>query len=305
MLGNRPFRKILCYHGVSANPDFWLNNRHMPVRQFEKDLLFYKKNYDVLSVKEIFRRYREGLPQKRSEIALTLDDGFLNNFLYVKPLLEKYQVPASFYILSQSIENPQFVNWADLTDVILYQMNDEVINFHQHEYFKNAGWRNKAGESIFESIKRMGFQRDEALSEFAGRYNGVEKLKAIPEELWKPMSASQLTECAQSPFITIGSHTHKHYNLANIPIDLAVAELKESKTKLEEHIQKEVDEIAYPDGSYNDAVKRKSEAIGYKFQLAVNYREQDDFSDPRILNRFSVSNSTTHEGNIIRLYLNK
>lgn len=277
----------------------------MPVRQFEKDLLFYKKNYDVLSVKEIFRRYREGLPQKRSEIALTFDDGFLNNFLYVKPLLEKYQVPASFYILSQSIENPQFVNWADLTDVILYQMNDEVINFHQHEYFKNAGWRNKAGESIFESIKRMGFQRDEALSEFAGKYKGSEKLKATPEELWKPMSAIQVIECSKSPFITIGSHTHNHYNLANVPIDLAESELRLSKSKLEGHIQCEVEEIAYPDGSYNDAVKNISETIGYKFQLAVNYREPNDFSDQRILNRFSVSNSTTHEGNIIRLYLSK
>ena len=43
-IGGTPKRLLLCYHGVAPNPDFSINNRHMTVEQFERDLKFYKKN---------------------------------------------------------------------------------------------------------------------------------------------------------------------------------------------------------------------------------------------------------------------
>ena len=80
-------------------------------------------------------------------------------------------------------------------------------------------------------------------------------------------------------------------------------ELVISKKMLEQAIGKEVNMFAYPDGSYNSEVMQIAEEAGYKYQLAVNYRSNEDKKDKRILNRHCISSSTTFESNIIVLNL--
>ncbi len=47
----------------------------------------------------------------------------------------------------------------------------------------------------------------------------------------------------------------------------------------------------------------KNTQCGYEFQLAVDYKLKTDEQDKRILKRYSVSNSTTHEANILKIAL--
>ena len=70
---------------------------------------------------------------------------------------------------------------------------------------------------------------------------------------------------------------------------------------LEEVIQKEVYSIAFPDGSYNDEVKRVCMESGYKNLLAVDYKCASDVNDKSILLRGGVSSTTTYEANMIHL----
>ena len=242
-VGQTPRRIILCYHGVAPNPDFTINYRHMPVRQFENDLLFFKKNYEVISVAEAFRRTNENKPIKNWEVVLTFDDGFLNNYTHVKPLLEKYNLPATFYILSKAITQKDFINWADLMDCILKSINSKEVSFNRIPFYRAQNWQNESGISLFDYLKGMGEERESALQEFTGSY-GKTAFTSISELLWKPMNAEQIIECSKSPFITIGSHTDSHYNLANISLNLAKTELEKSKEIISNLIQTEVAEIA-------------------------------------------------------------
>ena len=299
-IGGTPKRLRLCYHGVAPNPDFSINNRHMPVEQFERDLKFYKKNYEVITVAEMFKRNIENRPLEKWEVALTFDDGFLNNYTHVKPLLEKHEVPATFYVLSEAITNSKFINWADLVDCILNNYTEDEIYFNGIPFLKSENWKNISGKSLFDYIKEMSSERETALIEFERTYDSNIR-KSISELFWRPMNASQILECSTSPQIIIGSHTDLHYNLANIPIELVKTELAKSKEIIENLIGKEVVEIAFPDGSYDSNVKNLAEKSGYTMQLAVSYKLEEDKNDPRILDRFSISNSTTHEGNVIRM----
>lgn len=90
---------ILCFHGVS-NFKSTINKRHMPVSQFEALITYLNGNFDIVSVQDIFTDTKA----KKKRIALTFDDGYLNNYSIAWPILKKYNLPATFYITTESFE---------------------------------------------------------------------------------------------------------------------------------------------------------------------------------------------------------
>ena len=85
---------ILMYHSVGYNNRVQSQYLLSP-EVFEQDLIWLRNaGYTAVFVSDLVA-YAEGrgdLPEK--PIVLTLDDGYLNNLIYVLPLLEKYQTKA-------------------------------------------------------------------------------------------------------------------------------------------------------------------------------------------------------------------
>ncbi len=216
--------------------------------------------------------------------------------------MEKYNIPATFFILSAGLEDENFMTWSDIIDIAVYANKLESFIFHDKKFIKqnHAFFEEATKEDFFNYIKNMGHDREYALKEFKSNYLN-DKIVRLNNDYWKLLNKKDLRICAEHPLIEIGSHTHKHYNLGKISIELAKDELLTSKHIIEKVIQKDVISIAFPDGDYNDEVKNECEKIGYKNLCAVNYLFSDDRNDKRILNRFSISNSTTHESNVLRL----
>ncbi|MFM9945324.1 MAG: polysaccharide deacetylase family protein [Bacteroidia bacterium] len=294
---------VLCYHGVSQNPNFNVNNRHIKIKQFERDIIFYKKYFDVISIPEIFEIGKID-KAKKPKLVLTFDDGYLNNFTNILPIAEKHKVPVTFFIITAGLDNPDFITWYDLLDFVkLSKPNDIQLNNKIYKKMPNGGYYFD-DELIDASIKLMGSEREKVLADFYNRYKKeVENFKNQYTEYWKLVDREGLRDSIGSKFLTIGSHTHLHYNLGNINNELLETELTTSKEILSEISDYEILSIAFPDGSYNENVKDLTTKSGYKFQLAVDYKLANDLNDPRILKRYSVSNSTTHEANMLKLAL--
>lgn len=70
----------------------------------------------------------------------------------------------------------------------------------------------------------------------------------------KYMDAEMIKNTDNSGLMEIGSHTINHYKLAEIDLDLAENEIKESKNILENILNKEIYSIAYPSGSFNESI---------------------------------------------------
>ena len=85
---------ILMYHGISLSKNNPFNSRHTYIKDFEKQLIYLKKHTNIVSIKDYFK---ENFHPTKINVAITFDDGYLNNFKYALPLLEKYKIPASFY----------------------------------------------------------------------------------------------------------------------------------------------------------------------------------------------------------------
>ena len=75
----------------------------------------------------------------------------------------------------------------------------------------------------------------------------------------------------------------------------------QSKKIIEAATGKEVISLAFPDGSYSKNTLDIAFSLGYKNLVAVEYKFNENNSVKGLLSRFTISNSTTVESNMLRL----
>ena len=125
---------ILNYHGVIAEPFARINNRHVSAAQFEQDLRFYHKHFDVVSLADIFAHPAGPGSKGRPKLAVTFDDGFENNLTTALPLLEKYACPATIFVMSANLAEPDFLIGFPFEDPVHFQ--DELpFPVHDGDHF--------------------------------------------------------------------------------------------------------------------------------------------------------------------------
>lgn len=293
----------LMYHGVVENDCCYFSPRHITDEQFEKHLIYLKKNFDIISLPEAFRRQHNNIRITKRTITISFDDGFQNNLTIALPLLEKYEIPATFFVSAICAQEMAYrCIWPELIATLNYFHPNEYIhiptNLSQKEHFTLNS------NTIAYYLKSCDIpERNIILQHLIDNYDLEHKISTITEEIWRLLTYDEVAILSQSPFSHIGSHGISHLNLGAISLKTARHELLSSKLILEECIGKTIDMIAYPDGSYNDEVKHIAEDVGYKFQVAVDYRSSSDFEDNRIMNRHGISPTTTFESNMLNLNL--
>lgn len=287
---------ILVYHGVVANPDHSISVGPIATSQFAQHLGYFKENFDVVSQDAIFKMYRDDYTPKRKTIALTFDDGYENNYTNAFPLLKKYGFPATMFAISNCVLDDEMLTWYDYLDFVKHDLDPKKI--------VTTKKLNSIAE-LKDFVKTLNISdRQTLFKEIQKQVNIADYKGKLPREFWKLMNPAQLRELAASGLIEVAAHTNNHPNLAEIKIEDAREEVTRCKQLLEATIDKEVKSIAFPDGSYNDEVKRVCLDAGYKNLLAVDYRCPSDLADKNILPRYCLSSTTTLESNMIQVNRN-
>lgn len=290
------------YHGVVNKDSSGYTARHIDAKQFEKQLKYYRSNFELISVREAFERHRSGGNGNRKTLTISFDDGYLNNLTVALPLIEKHEIPATFFISGFVAENKgNELLYADVLDALRFIKKNETIRIDDLDI--ENGFIKNLGISLLDYLKSANPEkRDHLIRTITEQLDVTNQLKNIDSQIWQLLDSKSLVKLSQSRFVEIGSHGHNHYNLGLIPEEFAKKELIMSKNALEQIIQKDVDMIAYPDGCYNSRVKELAEQAGYIMQLAVEYKLVDDVSDRRILPRHGISSTTTFDSNMIFLH---
>src|SRR5215208_2453357 len=66
----------------------------------------------LLSFSLVFYSYSLAEPIKAA--ILTFDDGMLSQYTYAKPILDKYNFKATFYIICNSVDTENRMNWNNI-----------------------------------------------------------------------------------------------------------------------------------------------------------------------------------------------
>lgn len=294
---------IAMYHGVDKTENKTYNLRFIGIKNFEKQLLYFKKYCNIVSIEDYVTN---NIKQDKFNITLTFDDGYLNNYKYVYPILIKYDIPATFFITSiKSKEEDIF--WADFFDIFttLYDADFVFDNNIRFKKNNNKYYLCETNKTLNEYLKEIGdFLKIKEIMNDAFRKIDNFKNREDLEDYWKLMGDNEIREIASSDLITIGSHGIYHNRLDLINEDDLKQQLNESKKYLENITCKEVNTLAFPCGYYNENVINIAKQLGYKYQFAADY-ESNLLDNKIVFGRYGIYPAVSWQNIIYDLIKNK
>lgn len=121
---------IIMYHQVKP---YKLGENAISPYEFESDLKYLSKNnYTTITMTQLidYEYNNKALPLK--PIILSFDDGYLNNYVYVFPLLKKYNMKMVFSIVGKSTD--------DFTNIPSTNLNYSHVTWNQLKEMTDSGY---------------------------------------------------------------------------------------------------------------------------------------------------------------------
>lgn len=291
---------IINFHGVRRDGTKPINNRHMPQSEFEKMIVYLKQNFQVVSLNEIFDAHRSKKEFTRKCIAITFDDGYLNNFEIAYPILKKHNIPATFYIITKCLVEENYIAWPDLIDIIKTKSEKDIV-LNNYCFKSKTLWCEDLKMDLMSYIKTLGPNSESVANSLIADSDWIKHSISENSELIKVVDNSVFKQFINDKLVDFGSHTHQHLCLEYLNTKETENELGISKQILGQILDKPIKSHAFPDGSYNPDTIKIAEKLGYENLVAVDYKFQENNKLPNLLSRFTISNSTNHESNALRL----
>jgi peptidoglycan/xylan/chitin deacetylase (PgdA/CDA1 family) len=274
------------YHGICASDPTRFNSLFLTKKTFEQHLQFYKKYFHVVSLEDY---YLARFSEERFNICLTFDDGFANNYKYVLPLIEAYKLPATFFVTG--IRDAGYdILWNDCV-ALAQKFGPVKFQFGKEVFIKNArgGYVSRVdGRQLKEMLRGESFKTKADLMKILEPWLPAQ-VKNTVTDYWQQMTLAEIQELSHSRFATIGCHGYYHNDLARHGFEDVKTELIRSKQLLENAIQKKVDSLAFPYGSYSRETVNIAKSVGFRKLLAAEFFFPDDPSDPAMRERFILN----------------
>jgi peptidoglycan/xylan/chitin deacetylase (PgdA/CDA1 family) len=94
--------RVLCYHSV--NPIYNDECDPIDLDLFSEHIKFIKKNYSLVSFKDVVEHVNTGKSLPKDAVLITFDDGYSDNYFFAYPILRQYNCPAVIFIVSSFID---------------------------------------------------------------------------------------------------------------------------------------------------------------------------------------------------------
>ena len=200
---------------------------------------------------------------------ITFDDGYADNLLQALPILEKFDLPAHFFIASGKLGAEEEWWWDALDQLFKFPSAGPNNYWDTYTHLR----------SLSSSLREQQLNR---LFEEASR-------KRVLRADRRMMTPNELSRLAASTLAEIGAHTISHPVLASLNLEEQSAEVNGSKRQVEEIIGKTLTCFAYPNGMEEDftletidIVKRAGFNSAYS---AFEHERNDQFQQPRVMIR--------------------
>jgi peptidoglycan/xylan/chitin deacetylase (PgdA/CDA1 family) len=108
---------ILMYHYISASPSAQDRIRYglsVPPEMFDAQLkLLHDNGYSTITLRDLYHHLAIGAPLPEKPIILTFDDGYLDHYTNAFPILQKYGMIGTFFVLTGPADEgqPAYLSW--------------------------------------------------------------------------------------------------------------------------------------------------------------------------------------------------
>jgi len=239
-LGDRRGPVVLLYHRLGP---VVLDPQLLSVKpdHFAEHLQLISERYVPLRLADLAAAAAEGRAPARA-VAIAFDDGYADNLLAAKPLLETSGMPATVFVASGYVQTGQPFWWDELERLLLrpgrlpsilsLTIGDETLTWNLGGDAASASRRGeKPGAwTVFDGgdpgprqrIYRDLCSRLRVLDHFE-RDRTLEQLRSVAEpdvagkQMPRPLAVAEVQRLAEGDLIEVGAHSVTHPALAQLP----------------------------------------------------------------------------------------
>ncbi|MHA1878012.1 MAG: polysaccharide deacetylase family protein, partial [Promethearchaeota archaeon] len=246
------------YHNFYKKDDELHNNVCLNIHEFEKQIIYLKKFYNIISLEKLVNYIESGEDIPRFSVVLTFDDGYMNNYLLAYPILEKYNIHATIFLTTAYIDSTDWL-WVNKLEYIITETKSRDLRVtipgynEMHWSINNMKDRNSAYENLKNVLK---FIPHNILLNII---HTIAKELSVKVDYTKVSNYKMLTKEVlikmKKKYISYGSHTNNHKILTNLGKLEYKKEIIDSKKRLEKIVKEKILFFAYPNGNYNSEIE--------------------------------------------------
>ena len=273
--------RILAYHGVCDDdlaPEPWMPSYFVTRSAFEEQMRYLKRHACVLPLAEAVARLRRNdLPDRA--VSITFDDGYANNLHAAYPILQTYQLPATIFLATGSVDSGMLFPFIRLQ---LIQYLDVESRTRARPTLRD--YLDRPVDDAVRLVEQWWTQWGTALSD--------RQIQAL-----RPLRRDEIAN-VNGDLIEFGAHTHGHCILGNETPDRRRAEIAESIRNVAEMTGRTARLFSYPNGrpgDFGDQDKRVLHEAGIAAAVTTSPGANGRHCDPLALRRYSIG--LLHTGN--------
>ena len=264
---------ILLYHRVTeVGSDPW--SLCVSPHHFAEHLEVLRKHGSIIPLRQMRQDLADGnLP--RQALAVTFDDGYADNLRNAKPMLDRFDVPATVFVTTGYLGSEREFWWDELERLLLEPgtLPEKLyLSVNGSTYQWEIGEAAYYSEETYRCLRRWHIEQQDdptvrhylyrTLWQLLYPMRDDERRKLLDDLLaWgnakrtgrpthRALSQDEVVNLVQGGLVEVGAHTVTHPSLSALPMALQQSEIQESKKYLEEIIGRPVRSFAYPHGDY-------------------------------------------------------
>lgn len=288
---------IIMYHYVrDLKNSRYPNIKGLDYELFKQQVAFLKERFTIVTMEDVIEAWNSengSLPENAA--LLTFDDGYIDNFTAVFPILREQKVQGSFFIPGKSFAENVLLDVNKIHFILasadIYELKEDIL-ISLDRYRK--------------AEPNMGIPSDEELFEkyaVAGRYDNKETVfvkrilqTAIPERIRNQISSELFQKyvgmpedkfarelymnrdqirCMKREGMFIGVHGYDHYWLGNLSKQEMQTDIDKALEVMDDFIDKDNWVLNYPYGSRNPNVLQYIETRGCKTGMTIEVEVAD------------------------------
>jgi peptidoglycan/xylan/chitin deacetylase (PgdA/CDA1 family) len=285
---------ILMYHRI-AEPAFDPWGLAVPPTKFEEQLEMLNRRRSPMGMNEFADRSRHRrLPA--DAVAITFDDGYVDNLKFGKPRLEAAGVPATVFITTGQIGCPDEFWWDELARIVL--CSQAAIDVRVQigadlcpEEAPRPKWRAWNPPATAREAAYLELWRRLQECQPGERDASMARLRALPsapvENDSRAMDRAEIRRLA-SASISLGAHGVSHQPLPSLAPEARKAEIRQSGETCRSITGQPVEGFAFPHGAADDATRRLVAEAGYSWACSTESHSVQPGEDPYSLPRLQV-----------------
>jgi peptidoglycan/xylan/chitin deacetylase (PgdA/CDA1 family) len=296
---DEPHGLVLMYHRVAeSSVDPW--QLAVSPANFDDQVRTLRQHADVVPLVHLRQHLRTGR-QSRPVVAITFDDGYVDNLEAAKPVLLRYEAPATVFVATGFVGRRENFWWDRLAQAILaarslpaaLRLGDgsDVLACDDPRLGRQDAVGGRARMRLHERLWNwLSSQGEARRAESLQRIEQWAGARPLEDPSAWPMSADQLRELAADGLIDLGAHTVGHPRLPLLSRSEQATEITQSRADCQRILGAAPASFAFPNGQYDRTSIEVVRAAGFVFACTSQPDLAWASGDPLQIPRVSVRN---------------